>query len=256
MKEEKLKKRLIYGIIIFQIFLTALAFLIQILRIYFGHKNEIPIFTRSLTGKYLLEIIAIIIITILAIIVVGVLSYKYNLDDKRTAKITYLAKLKALVNIIPLNKQDSLEYKELIKLRNKRYYAYGVATLISLVCVLFSFLYMFNTKHFISNGDAFKQSKKLFMYLSPWVIISFIAFIVAKFYEEYNAKKAIDIAKMIINPKECEKKVTKKSRGILIAQISILVVAVALIIFGSVTGGASDVFIKAAKICSECIGLG
>lgn len=33
-------------------------------------------------------------------------------------------------------------------------------------------------------------------------------------------------------------------------------VGVLLIILGILNGGARDVFVKAAKICSECIGLG
>ena len=256
MKDDKLVKRLVYSIISFQLFLTAIAFIIQLFRIYFGRKNEIPIFTRQLTGDYIFEILAIIIITLLVIIAGGILSFIYKLDDNKPTKMASLARLKLLLSIIPDEKKESDEYKELISLRNKRYYAYFIATGITLVCVLFCFLYMFNTKHFISNGDALKQCKKLFIYLTPFGVIAFAAFIGAKFYEDYNAKKSIEVAKRIINARLCTKKEMKNNKALIIAQASIVSVALIMILVGAITGGASDVFIKAAKICSECIGLG
>lgn len=36
----------------------------------------------------------------------------------------------------------------------------------------------------------------------------------------------------------------------------LVAVAIVLIVFGVINGGARDVFAKAVKICSECIGLG
>ena len=48
----------------------------------------------------------------------------------------------------------------------------------------------------------------------------------------------------------------KNEKAINIIKYSILVAAVIMVIVGGVIGGANDVFLKAAKICSECIGLG
>ena len=48
----------------------------------------------------------------------------------------------------------------------------------------------------------------------------------------------------------------KKQLGLLIARYSILAVAVFLIVFGYCQGGVADVIGKAAKICTECVGLG
>lgn len=256
MSNEKLVKRLTWGIITFQIFLTAILFIIQILRIYYGHKNEIPIFTRELTGKAILDILIVIILLILFVIAGGVLSYKYNLEDKNLPKKENLAKLKVLMHNIPEGNKNTDDYKALIKMENKRYYAYFVATLISLVCIVIAFLYMFNTKHFISTGNALEQCNKLFIYVAPLIIISFCAFIIAKIYEDYNAKASCDLAKKIIDPKNCSVAPKKNEKAINIIKYSILVVAVIMVIVGGVIGGANDVFLKAAKICSECIGLG
>jgi len=48
----------------------------------------------------------------------------------------------------------------------------------------------------------------------------------------------------------------KKTKNITISQISLAVLAVALLVFGALNGEAGDVFIKAINICMECIGLG
>ncbi|HIZ24319.1 MAG TPA: thioredoxin [Candidatus Gallimonas intestinigallinarum] len=42
----------------------------------------------------------------------------------------------------------------------------------------------------------------------------------------------------------------------LIVRIAVFAVAIALIIWGILNGGAGDVLAKAVAICTECIGLG
>ena len=41
-----------------------------------------------------------------------------------------------------------------------------------------------------------------------------------------------------------------------VIRLALFAAAVLLIVLGSVNGGANDVLAKAARICSECIGLG
>lgn len=256
MKDDKFIKKLIYSVITFQIFLTAIAFIVQILRLYFGNKDSFPVFTKDMTVVSIMEIFAIIIIFIIFVITVGLLSFIYKLDDDKNVKNEALATLNLLIKKIPEEVKVSEEYFHLIKLNKKRKYAYLISTCITLVCILFAFLYMFNPKHFISEGNALVQCNNLFLYLSPWVVISFVAFIIAKLYENKNAKEAINIAKKIIDPKKSTYGVNKSQKKLRIAQGIILGVALIMVIVGACTGGAFDVFAKAAKICSECIGLG
>jgi len=74
----------------------------------------------------------------------------------------------------------------------------------------------------------------------------------------------------IVLPAECKadnKKNTSKrvkptealklsDKALLILRISLLVIGLALLIFGFISGGTADVITKAINICTECIGLG
>lgn len=48
----------------------------------------------------------------------------------------------------------------------------------------------------------------------------------------------------------------KKTNYLIIARYAILAIAIGFVIFGYATGGIADVIGKAAKICTECVGLG
>ena len=47
-----------------------------------------------------------------------------------------------------------------------------------------------------------------------------------------------------------------KKKILLPLAIIIFAAAVGMLVYGDVTGQAADVFVKAARICMECIGLG
>lgn len=49
---------------------------------------------------------------------------------------------------------------------------------------------------------------------------------------------------------------TNNTQNLLIPRISVALIAIVFVVLGVVNGSASDVFIKAIKICTECIGLG
>lgn len=52
------------------------------------------------------------------------------------------------------------------------------------------------------------------------------------------------------------KKTPAKPKTVFAVRIAVAVIAVTLIVLGIANGGMCDVFVKAKKICMECVGLG
>lgn len=232
-------------------------FIVQILRIFYGNNEE---FTRAICGKYLLQILPVIIIWILLII----LSYVYHRlsknKDKHQSKLTNMGKLE----IYEYKCQDYIVGEEfsvdLKKENKKRKIAWIINIVVIGLCSLMGLLYLVNVKHFDSKGNLSNQAIQMTIHLLPWVIISFISLILCLFYEEASALKSIEIIKDIIkkNGKKNDNKplLAKRDKKILIIRLSVGVIAIGLIIHGIINGGANDVFQKAINICTECIGLG
>ncbi len=86
----------------------------------------------------------------------------------------------------------------------------------------------------------------------PVIIISLIVTVVLLILniKDPNADRAVNVPVIRTNTTE------KKSYVTVIARTVILVIAVAFIIAGIINGSIYDVFVKASKICTECIGLG
>ncbi len=80
------------------------------------------------------------------------------------------------------------------------------------------------------------------------------------FYCKRSYLKQIELMKEAhaqapIQAVKAEPKASKET-VIYIVRYSVLVLAVALVVFGACTGGTADVLAKAAAICTECVGLG
>lgn len=114
------------------------------------------------------------------------------------------------------------------------------------------------------NGNNFHQSDinasmiKAMWILLPCIIVPFAFSVFTHYYSISLTKKQIEILKTLPTKEKATDTAEIKSDGkkILITKIVIATVAVAILIFGAVTGGFADVLTKAVNICTECIGLG
>ena len=258
MNKNKLLDKLFLIIVSVQTILMGILFVVQVLRIYFGNEAT---FTREICGEYILQILPVIIIWIIVIIVSYFYFYKRNISSKEVAKITNITKLKNLENICPEYSEElKNEYNLLNKEKKKRKIFLIINFVVLLICSIMGLCYLLNTKHFKSSGDLTKQAIDMSVHLLPWAIISFGVLIGYAIYEEYSAKKSIEIIKGIIKSNGKKENFYYENKGeknnILIARISITSIAVILIIVGVINGGAYDVLQKAINICTECIGLG
>lgn len=236
-----------------------IAFLVQTLRIYSAKGN--PMYSRELVGEYLLQILAVLIIWVIAVIVGIVFSYLNHNNKKEFVKTTNIVKLNTLASLLPSSLKEGQATDSYLKECKKRKIAWYIVLGILLVCLIMGSLYLFNVKHFIYDGNPTEQIKKMVVHLLPWLIISFGSLIGMVIYEEWNAKKCIPLVKDLLNENGKQKPtpfVQSKRKNLIlnITRGALVVCAITLIIVGALTGGADGVLQKAINICTECIGLG
>ena len=97
--------------------------------------------------------------------------------------------------------------------------------------------------------------------ICTWISMS--CFILLNIYEHFSAKRLLPTAKLLVaeavkssTAVNGKKQPKSHKKAIIAARISVLAVAVVLIVWGLINGGAEDVLSKAIAICTECIGLG
>ena len=256
-KTKKLDK--IFLIIVsIQTILMGILFGVQVLRIYYGNDQT---FTREICGKYIIQILPVIIIWGLVIIAAGIYFNLKNYSDKNVAKVTNEYKLNTLMTICPEFTNENLneEYSLINKEQKNRKKVKIINIIIVSLCSLMGLGYLVNVNHFDASGDLTKQAIQMGIHLLPWCIISFACLIITTLYEEYSSKKEIELLKKIIKTdgkKKKEKYIEKSNKAINITRVSLLALSVLLIVVGIFNGGAEDVLQKAINICTECIGLG
>ena len=250
--------KLLLIIMSIQTILLGALFIVQICRIYFGNDGN---FTREICIKYIREIAIVIILWVLLIIGTGVYFVIKNQNKEKGVKTSNVARLKMLLSVAPEFKNEELKdsYKELDRDTKVIKITKIVSLVIVVICALMGIGYLSNSKHFDSNGDLNAQIMAMTIHLMPWVIISFVSILFTSFYEEYRAKKMIEVVKMIIKNDGKKPYQYQKNNNKLVINIArsvIILIAVALIIVGSFDGSAKDMLQKAINICTECIGLG
>lgn len=279
--------RLIYGIFL-SIFTVAVGFLFlyQVVDIY-GSGPQKP-FTREIVSEHLSKISIPCIAWIVAVIGGVVLWWALPEQKKKAPSPAYVKTYNLLSKRIPDYADKCEREYELVQRRKTGLLtARIICAIIAVAAVIACGAYLFALSNFASiNEQAFEHGltgafARLFNVknfdadptrgvitmtakLLPWIGTSLACFIGLSVYEWATAKKVLPAVKKLVAEgakqrltPEVKAKPQKDRRVLtLVVRISLLCVAVALIVLGSINGGAYDVFIKAINICTECIGLG
>lgn len=245
----------------------AIAFIIQLCRIYFGNGFNNRPFTREIVINYLLQILAIVIIWVLVVAVGGVyLVYKGHKTKDRTKpnNMTKLENLKRLM-IIDEEVKETEEYKKYNLEQIKMRIGLGINCAILILCIVMAASYTFNPNNFIyDSSDSHvitNQIKDLVVHVLPWIVIAFISSTILTIFNEFSAKKLLSYCKTIISKKgkkvnSVYKNIKKEQYIIYSVQACVVVIAVVFVVLGILNGGATSALNKAINICTECIGLG
>lgn len=129
-----------------------------------------------------------------------------------------------------------------------------ICTAVLAVCAVVFLIYALNGTHFHASDINSSMIRAMFVLL-PCLTVSLTACIWLVIARKKSMLHEIELLKQCpkasVSPAEAPKPDhTKKVRNVLLAA------AIALVIFGFVTGGTADVLTKAVNICTECIGLG
>lgn len=271
-----------YGIFL-SVFTVAVGilFLAEVADIYYSEGK----FTSELIGmRFRTHVLAPFVIWIAAVIVAFVLSVVYPVSRSGKHKPDALKSLSRLRKKLPEHTEDlSEELKNdalcVRKFRLIRTVLWSITAAVCLASAIATCVYVFDKTHFTSseyNTHMLDMAK----FVLPFVAVSFACCIGTAIYEAVSAKYELPLVKKLVaanaaaaKQKEALPSVEEKSgrcaflkrTGLMIRKnekwillgirLAVFIVAIVFIGVGIANGGMDDVFIKAAKICTECIGL-
>jgi len=123
-------------------------------------------------------------------------------------------------------------------------------------------LYIINGAHF-PNGDLEPVFIALVIHIAPWTVLGLVLLGISSYLRNLSMEREIQAAKEQAKLEKDKgikleaQKIKKQETGkIRLLRIALLVLAALMIVTGVINGSAWDVFGKAVKICTECVGLG
>ena len=244
-----------------------LLFIIQAATIYYSGTP----YSREIAGEKLMQILAPVILWIVAVVAGYVLTVLFPCADEVRAKPNAQKALSRLRSRMPKGESEAFleERARFKKYELTRLVIWSVCAAFALASAIVSIVYLANTAHFAGvnlNGEVLRMLKNVM----PWVGVSFLLFVGAVIYEHYSAKRELEsMKKLLVLGRGCpleENKwtavqstvgtVTRSKWFILGVRLAVLALALVFIGVGIWNGGMKDVLDKAIKICTECIGLG
>ena len=239
------------------VILLGIAFIVCTLHLYFtGGDNP---YSRESIGKYLMILLAPSAITIALTIAGLVMHFIGNIKDNETTPRTQAELLESFssrYNLADFGGEAGRVITEERKRRNTfKYIAYSFSALIfALILVYICFFAKLSTENL--NADVVAALAVAL----PLSAIALGIHVPRLYVVESSSKKELEAMKAYIKEKGAptvkQKAQKPKYDYVAVARYIIAGASVALVVLGIINGGMADVFAKAVKICTECIGLG
>lgn len=240
------------------VILTGILFIICCAHLYFTGGDE-P-YSRERVGEYLMITLAPSAITILLVIGGFITSAIAGKSKDETTKRTKVELLESFSKRYDLNSFEGETKKEILKLRSNRnifkYVAYSFSAAVFLVILVYvCFFAKFTTESI--NADIISA----LAFALPMSALALGIHVPRLYVAESSAQKELDLMRAYIKEHGIkmigiQAEAKKKVDPLLIIKCVLLIASIVLIILGIINGGIGDVFGKAVRICTECIGLG
>lgn len=263
---------LVYGIVLsLVIFAIGVCFIVSCVDIY--KSAPVGAFTPESIKTHLISLLIPCIVCVLAIIGGGVLHAVFpEKEEKPRANISDKTILRNLYKKIDLKDSPALFVKVIKSQRTFRHVFFVVAVVNVVINIAGALIYIFTASKLgeADPSSLFSILPIVFKVLA-YGIIPFLVAIVYDIFAKFTYEKELEAVRAIVahnakngNPvsefidlgaKPCFFKRHKK-KLLLALQIVILVVALAFLIVGFITGDINDILTYANNICTGCIGLG
>ncbi len=181
--------------------------------------------------------------------------------EKKPIEKQYAVILRQQWKKLDLSKCPSPLQKAILKEENTRK-LHGVITLdLLLIGSVVFLIYAINGKHFhnVEINSSMIQAMKLFI---PCLLVPFGYGIFTAYYCKASIRREIDLVKQALAD-GCTRPAAQtvspapaSQSWTVYVKAAIVVIALALMLFGGLNGGTRDVLGKAVNICTECVGLG
>ena len=259
MNQEKLRRiHLIYGIILsVLIVILGICFIVSCVQIYLSGDRP---FTRESVGAQLKAIIVPIILCVLGIVGGIVVSLFPVEEAKATASIdksVLLKKLSAKCDFTNAPKELNEKIKKEQVLRR--------ATLITcifvnVIAVVIASIYLFNRENFPANDLNYEIAQAM-IFVLPCTVVGLGAIFATTLISSSSIRRELELVKKVLRVSrkegnEPEETIKNYSSALTVIRVALVVLAIVFIIIGISNGGMADVFEKANRMCTECIGLG
>ncbi len=269
--KHRVQVRFWYGIFL-SVFTAVLAIVLIILaaQIYYADPNGDP-YSRALVGERLSPLLAPAILYLAAVIGGFVLAALFPLPKEKERSSLFLS-YKRLRAKVPQGSGEefSAERGKLKKYETVRLAVWGVCAAVSLAAAIVTICYLADLSHF-TGQEISGEVLRMLRFCLPFIGAAILLWIGAALYETFTLKRRLTCVKKLLvlgkgAPAEepfglavaAERAlgVVRSEKALWIIRGAVLVLGVTFLVLGIVNGGAGDVYTKAIKICTECIGLG
>lgn len=265
------KMRFYYGVFlsVFTAFIGIL-FIAEAADLYYTGKAAIAvdpmgsIYSREAVGARLLEMLAPLILWILAVLVGVIVDAVFPAAPKKRGRADEIS-LYTRLRVRASEEKNPEIYAKIGRMEKARLAVRIAAAGFCLLSAVMCIVYLATASHFTSLEELNANILRMVANVFPWVGAALAVLIGETVFERLFAKKMLPDLKLLVGgtytPPKWERatqivaKIDNKY-AIFGIRIGLLVFAVVLIGLGIWNGGARSVLIKAINICTECIGLG